>query len=150
MKGLDILVLEATKADECHPELRNLASDRSRIASQRVDGRETINKHRQKERRQISREVSEESVEDMLSGAREEGEESGGSEENGCMETDTVRLVLAEHLVRCLYAFRGMMLIMNQRARKRRELGRTSPSATERPNTGEELLSFAVMDDEWC
>ena len=96
------MVLEPGDAGESQPELRKLASDRARVASERVDGRDAVDKHRQNERGQIGREVSKESD---LRGIDQEGEEDGGREKNGGVEADVVRLVLAEDLVRCLRVF---------------------------------------------
>ncbi len=103
MKGLDVMVLEAGNADESHPELRKLASDGSWVASQRMDGRDAVDKHRQNERGQIShQDAGQRAEESVLSGtgAGKQGEQDGGCEKDGGMDADVVRLVPAEHLVR--------------------------------------------------
>ena len=46
VQGFDVLVLEAGDAGKPQPELRKLASDRPRVASERVDGRDAVDKHR--------------------------------------------------------------------------------------------------------
>ena len=108
VEGLDVLVLEARNADECHPELRELASDRPRIASERVDGGDAVDKNGQNKGGQICRRVHKECAEEgALSEIGHKGEEEWGREKNRGMETDVVRLVLAKHLMRCL-PFRGL------------------------------------------
>ena len=107
VEGLDVLVLEARNADECHPELREPACDWSWVASERMDGGDAVDKYRQNEGGQICREIRKKRTKKgMLSGIGEEGEEDGAREKNGSMETDVVPLVLAEHLGCCLWVFR--------------------------------------------
>ena len=62
-----------------------------------MEGRGAVDKHRQNKGEQICRRVHKECAEeDVLSGIGDEGEEDGGREKNRGMETDVVRLVLAE------------------------------------------------------
>ena len=78
----------------------------------------------------------------------EESEEDRGREQNGGMDADVVRLVLAEHLVRRLRGHGGRgSLSANQRAQGHAERERTSPRVTAIPSTDEELLLFAFMWD---
>ena len=49
VQGLDVLVLKARNADASHPEFGDLASNRSGVASERVNGGDAVDKDRQNE-----------------------------------------------------------------------------------------------------
>ena len=76
MQRLDVLVLKPRDADERHPELRDFASDRSRVSRERMHRRKAIDDDRGDERREIHRGVDEEGVEERpLWRGGEEGEQ---------------------------------------------------------------------------